>query len=113
MPQPEYINERLEALNDIDKELVIILSNASQVIGTLAGLKSGNEAMKPQFESHVKAFYSSLERASVDLRREIKHLDDNIGTRLLPINLDKKATGQDDEKLQEQLELLERELKRQ
>ncbi|CUS20677.1 LAQU0S01e12112g1_1 [Lachancea quebecensis] len=109
MPQPEFIQERLESLNAIDNRLLSTLLHASQAVGTIEELKRGNENMKPQFENHVRSFYSSLEEATVALRREIRHLDENVGTRLLPINVNKKAVGQDNEKMREQFEHLERE----
>ncbi|CEP60960.1 Med11p LALA0_S02e03598g [Lachancea lanzarotensis] len=111
MPQPEFIQERLKSLDTIDDLLVSTLLHASQVVGTMEELKRGNDTMKTQFENHTRSFYSSLEHATVALRREIKHLDDNVGTRLLPINVNKKATGQDNDKLRDQFEVLERELR--
>ncbi|SCU94625.1 LADA_0G09802g1_1 [Lachancea dasiensis] len=110
MPQPEFIQERLKSLDSIDRMLLSTLLHASQSVGTLEELKRGNENMKPQFENHARNFYSSLEKATVALRREIKHLDDNVGTRLLPINVNKKATGQDNDKIREQLDILTKEI---
>ena len=110
MPQPEFIQERLKSLDSIDNQLLSTLLHASQAVGTVEELKRGNDNMKPQFENHVKSFYSSLEQATVALRNEIRHLDENVGTRLLPISVNKKATDQDKDKIREQFELLEREL---
>lgn len=62
--------------------------------------------MKPQFENHVKQFYERLDKSTTQLRKEIQLLDENVGTRLLPINVNKKALGQDTEKMEEQLDLL-------
>ncbi|KAM3163420.1 Mediator of RNA polymerase II transcription subunit 11 [Lachancea thermotolerans] len=109
MPQPEFIQERLESLNAIDNRLLSTLLHASQAVGTIEELKRGNENMKSQFENHIRSFYGSLEEATVALRREIRHLDENVGTRLLPINVNKKAVGQDNEKMREQFEHLEHE----
>ncbi|SCU90028.1 LANO_0D07316g1_1 [Lachancea nothofagi CBS 11611] len=111
MPQPEFIQERLKSLNTIDDLLLATLLHASQAVGTIEELKRGNENMKPQFENHARSFYNSLEEATVGLRREIKHLDENVGTRLLPINVNKRATGQDNDKIREQFDKLENELK--
>ncbi|SCV01620.1 LAME_0G17414g1_1 [Lachancea meyersii CBS 8951] len=110
MPQPEFIQERLKSLDSIDDLLLSTLLHASQAVGTMEELKRGNDNMKPQFENHTRSFYSSLEQATVALRHEIKHLDDSVGTRLLPINVNKKATGQDNDKLRDQFEVLGREL---
>lgn len=104
--QPVYVQERLESLSEIDTKLCNLLKVASQVVFTFSELKQGNHDLKPQFEQHVRDFYSDLEGATTNLRREIKLLDENIGTRLLPINVNKKATGQDDDKMSEQVSLL-------
>ncbi|SMN19167.1 similar to Saccharomyces cerevisiae YMR112C MED11 Subunit of the RNA polymerase II mediator complex [Maudiozyma saulgeensis] len=104
--QPEYVKERLAALDEIDMKLCGMLQEASQVVHAFSEVKSGNDAAKPQFTKHVEGFYTDLESATIRLRNEIKLLDDNIGTRLLPINVNKKALGQDDEKLHEQIGLL-------
>ncbi|SCW00686.1 LAFE_0C09714g1_1 [Lachancea fermentati] len=109
MPQPKYVQERIESLNSIDRQLTSSLLHASQAVAALAELKRGEE-MKHQFEMHARNFYQGLEEATVSLRNEIKFLDDNVGTRLLPINVNKKASDQDDDKLREQLTLLEKEL---
>ena len=104
--QPVYVQERLESLSEIDTKLCNLLKVASQVVFTFSELKQGNHDLKPQFEQHVRDFYSDLEGATTNLRREIKLLDENIGTRLLPINVNKKATEQDDDKMSEQVSLL-------
>ena len=104
--QPEYVKERLSALDEIDLKLCGMLQEASQVVHAFSEVKSGNDSARPLFTKHVEGFYTDLESATVRLRNEIKLLDDNIGTRLLPINVNKKALGQDDEKLHEQICLL-------
>ncbi|CCC68082.1 hypothetical protein NCAS_0A15240 [Naumovozyma castellii] len=109
MPQPEYIQERLQNLEDIDIKVCKMLHEASQIVFTFGELKRGNTTLKPQFESHVSTFYTDLETVHNSLRNEVKLLDENIGTRLLPItNVNKKAVGQDDEKLIEQIALLKK-----
>lgn len=104
--QPSYVQERLESLAEIDNRLCSLLKTASQIVSTLSELKRGNQDLKPQFEHHTKQFYTDLEASTVQLRKEIKLLDENVGTRLLPINVNKKAIGQDDDKMREQLAIL-------
>lgn len=104
--QPQYVQDRLESLAEVDTKLCDLLKTASKVVSTFSELKQGNHELKPQFEQHVKQFYTDLESSTVQLRQEIKLLDDNVGTRLLPINVNKKATGQDDDKMKEQLAIL-------
>lgn len=104
--QPPYIQERLNSLAQIDERLCSLLQTASQVVFTYGELKHGNHGLKSQFEQHTREFYTTLESSTAELNQEIKLLDENVGTRLLPINVNKKALGQDDDKLKEQTELL-------
>ncbi|CAI4049706.1 hypothetical protein SUVZ_13G2460 [Saccharomyces uvarum] len=104
--QPPYVQERLKSLNEVESQLCSMLQEASQVTFIFGELKRGNESVKPQFENHVKQFYELLDKSTTQLRKEIKLLDENVGTRLLPINVNKKALGQDTEKMEEQLDLL-------
>ncbi|GAV56306.1 hypothetical protein ZYGR_0BB00830 [Zygosaccharomyces rouxii] len=104
--QPPYVQERLDSLAQIDDRLCSLLQTASQVVFTYGELKHGNHDLKPQFEQHTREFYAALESSTTQLKQEIKLLDENVGARLLPINVSKKALGQDDDKLKEQTELL-------
>lgn len=105
--QPQYVRDRLDSLAEVDDKVCGLLKIASQIVFTFSELKQGNSDLKPQFEQHVKDFYTDLESATVQLRQEIKLMDENVGTRLLPINVNKKATGQDDDKMREQVTILE------
>lgn len=104
--QPPYIQERLDSLAKVDEQLCALLQTASQVVFTYGELKHGNHDLKPQFEQHTSEFYTILESATSQLKKEVRLLDENIGIRLLPINVSKKALGQDDDKLLEQTKLL-------
>ncbi|AQZ16131.1 MED11 (YMR112C) [Zygosaccharomyces parabailii] len=104
--QPPYIQERLDSLAKVDEQLCSLLQTASQVVFTYGELKHGNHDLKPQFEQHTSEFYTTLESATSQLKKEMRLLDENIGIRLLPINVSKKALGQDDDKLLEQTKLL-------
>ncbi|KAH7596937.1 Mediator complex protein [Nakaseomyces glabratus] len=111
LEQPEYVKERLESLAEVDRQLCSMLQEASQVAFTYGEVLRGNAMMKPQFQEHVSAFYSTLDNASGKLKKEIELLDENVGNRLLPINVNKKALGQDDDRLKEQMETLKEFLK--
>lgn len=104
--QPPYIQERLDSLAKVDEQLCSLLQTASQVVFTYGELKHGNHDLKPQFEQHTSEFYTTLESATSQLKKEMRLLDENIAIRLLPINVSKKALGQDDDKLLEQTKLL-------
>ncbi|QLQ78116.1 hypothetical protein HG537_0A03630 [Torulaspora globosa] len=104
--QPEYVQSRLNSLAEVDNKVCGLLKIASQIVFTFSELKKGNSDLRPQLEQHVKEFYTDLESAAVQLRQEIRLLDENVGSRLLPINVNKKATGQDDDKMVEQIAIL-------
>ena len=108
--QSDYVKERLQSLEDIDLKLCSVLQEASHVVYSFSEIKKGNNTLRPQFEKHVKGFYNDLQDVTIKLREEIKLLNDNIGIRLLPINVNKRAFGQDDEKLKEQINLLKQTL---
>ncbi|AAS52375.2 AEL309Wp [Eremothecium gossypii ATCC 10895] len=103
MPQPDSVKARLAALDRIDDELCAVLQHAQATIGALAELKRGHAALQPQLEQHVRDYYRTLEHSTVALRNEIRELDAAVGTQLLPVNIGKRAVGQDQEKLSEQL----------
>lgn len=106
--QSPYIQERLQALEVVDLKLCSILQEASQVVSTFSDIKRGNQQMKPQFSRHVTQLYTDLAFVSKELRQEIKYLDENMGKRLLPINsVNKKGIHQDDDKLKEQIKIME------
>lgn len=112
MPQPDYVQERLKSLDKIDTSLCNTLHFSNQVVSTLIELKrnynGNNDELKLQFQKHVVDFYKELELATVSMRREIKTIDENIGIRLLPIQTNKKAVDQDNDKLREQFEYLDK-----
>ncbi|CCK70495.1 Med11p KNAG_0E02340 [Huiozyma naganishii CBS 8797] len=106
--QSPYVQERLQSLETIDLQLCSMLQEVSEVVFTFSEIKRGNVDVKPQFTQHVTRFYSLLNESTGKLRDEIRLLDENVGKRLLPINnVSKRALGQDDEKLQEQMKLLQ------
>lgn len=109
--QSQYVQERLNSLDAIDNTLCNMLQESSQIVSALIDLKKGNSEMKPQFQKHVDMFYKNLNEVEKNLKSEMQLLQTSVGERLLPVNnVQKKATGQDDEKLLEQFELLKKNL---
>lgn len=107
--QPELVRERLESLNTIDSRLCAMIDGAASVVSTFSELKRGEgeqESLKTNFQKNVDNFYVGLREIHRQLSLELQILDDNVGTTLLPIVVKKKAIGQDDDKLREQLQLL-------
>lgn len=106
--QSPYVQERLQALEIVDLKLCSILQEASQVVSTYSEIKKGNQQLRPQFTRHVTQLYNDLGYVSKELRQEIKYLNENVGKRLLPINnVNKRAMHQDDDKLKEQIKILD------
>ncbi|KAG5417917.1 MED11 [Candida metapsilosis] len=87
-----YIQERLDALSDIDFKIVSLLENFSSFFETFPNKD------KDQFVNGSKQIFDTLSKVAIDLRKEVKHLDDNIGVydknkdgiMILPINVDQK-----------------------
>ncbi|KAI5958139.1 MED11 [Candida margitis] len=87
-----YIQERLDALSDIDFKIVSLLENFSSFFETYSNKN------KDQFTSGTKQIFDTLSKVAIDLRKEVKHMDDNIGVydknkdgiMILPINVDQK-----------------------
>lgn len=87
-----YIQERLDALSDIDFKIVSLLENFSSFFETYSNKD------KDQFINGSKQIFDTLSKVAIDLRKEVKHMDDNIGVydknkdgiMILPINVDQK-----------------------
>ncbi|CCH41137.1 Mediator of RNA polymerase II transcription subunit 11 [Wickerhamomyces ciferrii] len=121
--QHQFVQDRLDALHEIDAKLVSVLNHSSSALFNLTQLKKNasnkNELakVKEDYQKDIKEFYSDLEFASINLKKEIKHLDDRIGKTddngitILPININKKATWAGEEKLKQQLNHIDENLK--
>lgn len=88
-----YINERLELLLAIDDRIVNLLGQ----ISVLFDCYSKNDRTK--IEPATEEIYSTLGNIAIDLRKEVKAMDDNIGVydnrdqvMILPIPVDQKNT---------------------
>lgn len=87
-----YIQKRLDALSDIDFKIVSLLENFSSFFETYSNKD------KDQFINGSKQIFDTLGKVAIDLRKEVKHMDDNIGVydknkdgiMILPINVDQK-----------------------
>lgn len=96
-----YIQDRLDALSEIDSRIVSLLESFSTVF------ESYSNKDKEGFASETKSIYQQLSKVAINLRKEVKHMDDNIGVydknkdgvMILPINVDQKNTLLGREKL--------------
>ncbi|KAH3673322.1 hypothetical protein WICMUC_003782 [Wickerhamomyces mucosus] len=118
--QPLFIQERLQALHQIDNKLVSILSHSSSALTNLIQLKksssdkSKQDEFKSEFRTDIENFYQDLQFSSVNLKKEIQILDSRIGETdskditILPISINKKATFSGEEKLKSELDTLQK-----
>ena len=88
-----FIQERLDSLYEIDCKVVSLLDQFSTIF------QSFYTKDKEQFSEQTTTIYSTLSKVAIDLRKEIKIMDDNIGVHdknddgvmILPItNVDQK-----------------------
>lgn len=93
-----------------------ILNHASLALANLTSLKKNAsnkeelERIKGDFSQEINEFHKDLEHATVQLKKEVKILDDRIGKidangiTMSPITINKKATWAGSEKLKSQLD---------
>ncbi|CAX40667.1 essential subunit of the RNA polymerase II mediator complex, putative [Candida dubliniensis CD36] len=90
-----FIQERLDSLHEIDCKVVTLLDQFSSIF------QSFYTKDKEEFSQQTSDIYSTLSKVAIDLRKEIKIMDDNIGAydknddnvMILPIsNVDQKNT---------------------
>ncbi|CAI5760168.1 unnamed protein product [Candida verbasci] len=84
------IQERLDSLAEIDNNISILLNEFSNCFQSYAGQEKDN------FEENVKLIYGTLSKIAIDLRKEVRFMDNNIGQfndenlMILPIIMDHK-----------------------
>lgn len=111
-----YIQERLDSLHDIDNRIVTFLDHLSVIFGTFLENPEDKTKQKEQFEEKVNQVYEQLSKVAIDLRKEVKVMDDNTGVydknsdgvMILPITVDQKNTTLGRKKMKEQLRELTR-----
>ncbi|SGZ55469.1 CIC11C00000001155 [Sungouiella intermedia] len=115
MDTKDFIQQRLESLNNIDSKVVKLLDCISVLFDTYVEPSRQNDAenilVKDQFKREVNEVYGLLSTLAIELRKEVKIVDDNIGVydknedsvMILPINVDHKNTVLGKVKLEEEL----------
>ncbi|KAK6895022.1 Mediator of RNA polymerase II transcription subunit 11 [Candida tropicalis] len=97
-----FIQERLDSLYEIDYSLYEIDCKVVSLLDQFSTIfQSFYTKDKEQFSEQTTTIYSTLSKVAIDLRKEIKIMDDNIGVHdknddgvmILPItNVDQKNT---------------------
>lgn len=110
-----FIQDRLDALYEVDCKIVSLLDSMSTLFSTFSSPKQqDNREMKETFSGQTEKIYGILSKVAIDLRKEVKVMDDNIGVydknkdgvMILPIAVDQKNTTLGRDKLKKQLEEL-------
>ncbi|CAH6719869.1 mediator of RNA polymerase II transcription subunit 11 [[Candida] jaroonii] len=115
MPGKEsFIEKRLKSLDEIDSSVVELLDNMSKVFDKYANANSNYDDAKKQITDQTKMIYQNISDIAINLRKEVKIMDENIGrydqnedsVMILPIAVDQKNTKLGKRRLQEELEQL-------
>lgn len=115
-----FIQERLNSLHEIDCKIVSLLDSMSTIFQTyttpkLLDAPSQNE-LREQFELQTKSIYNLVSTVAIDLRKEVKVMDDNIGVydknadgvMILPISVDQKNSTLGDKKMKYELSQMDK-----
>lgn len=116
MPEapPDFIQQRLDALHDIDERIVAVVDSMGEVFDTYMEPSRSEQNLQPtreRFQEHVRATYRSLSALAIGLRREVKLMDENIGfydrnsdhVMILPIAVEQRNTALGAAKLEAEL----------
>lgn len=110
-----YIKERIDSLNLIDAKVATFLDNLSKLFKTYCDPDHNDSTKsKDKFSAEVKDIYGTISNVAIELRKEVKLMDDNIGVydrnkdgvMILPIKVDQRNTSLGKEKLKEELQEL-------
>ncbi|KAK6201597.1 mediator complex protein-domain-containing protein [Scheffersomyces amazonensis] len=112
-----YVQERIDALYEIDCKIVSLLDGISSLFQTYSTSKQSHniENLKDQVSEQTENVYNILSKVAIDLRKEVKIMDDNIGVydknkdgvMILPIGVEQKNTSLGSKKLNESLKQLD------
>lgn len=114
---PSFISQRLELLHEIDCKIVSLLDNMSTIFQTYGTRPSGSDQeKKDQMVDQTKNIYSILSTIAIDLRKEVKIMNDNIGVydkneddvMILPVSVTQKNTKLGEKKLMQELAELDK-----
>lgn len=110
-----FIQERLNSLNVIDTQIVLLLLKMSDIFETYSVGPTGDVTnTKKSFEGKTSEIYKIISNVAIDLRKEVKLMDENIGVydrnedgvMILPIDVNQKNTKLGENKMNDELSLL-------
>lgn len=107
-----FINQRLDSLYEVDCKVVALLESFSSLFEAYTVTKDSqfnSEEFKNEITNKTKRVYLLLSNVAIELRKEVKIMDENIGTlnknkegrMILPITVEQKNTTLGDKKTNE------------
>lgn len=111
-----FVSERIDSLYDIDCKIVSLMDKMSGIFETYASPKDDTEKVKERIREQTKDVYSTLSNVAVELRKEVKIMDENIGSysknkdniMILPLPVDQKNTKLGKLRLKQEIEELDK-----
>lgn len=116
MAKESFVRERIDSLYDIDCKVVSLLDKMSGFFDTYSGPKEDIDSVKDSIQEQTRGIYSTLSEVAVELRKEVKIMDENIGcynknkdsVMILPLAVDQKNTKLGEMRMKEEITELER-----
>lgn len=114
-----FIEERLEALHEIDSKVVSLLDRMSAILETYTAPRAAGDSageLRERFAQQTRDVYQLVSTVAIDLRKEVRVMDDNIGhydrnddgVMILPISVDQKNSRLGAAKMRHELEQMQR-----
>lgn len=115
MPENTFIQKRLDALQDIDGNIVTLLDKMSGLFDTYAEANTAEDP-KSTITQHTNSIYQTISDVAINLRKEVKIMDENLGVydknedniMILPIPVDQKNTHLGKKRLKEEIQQLDK-----
>lgn len=110
-----FIKSRLDSLDTIDGNVVALLDQMSGIFGSLSSPSNNNDDAKTTIQAQTKTIYRTISDIAINLRKEVKIMDDNIGVfdrnddnvMILPIPVEQKTTELGRRRLKEEISHLD------
>ncbi|KAL7662592.1 Mediator of RNA polymerase II transcription subunit 11 [[Candida] zeylanoides] len=113
-----FIEERLEALHEIDSKVVSLLDRMSAILETYTAPRAAGDSageLRERFAQQTRDVYQLVSTVAIDLRKEVRVMDDNIGhydrnddgVMILPISVDQKNSRLGASKMRHELEQMQ------
>lgn len=114
-----FIEDRLKSLQGIEINVVNVIEKVGilfdHYVEPITLHDSKLTTTKVEFQEKIRDLYACLSSVAIELRKEVKVMDDNIGVHsnnadlimILPISVDKKNTSVGSQKLESEIKKLD------